>query len=177
MKTITGAACVVLFAALAAAANEATDRFGMVELPAGLMVTAGTFAAGAVLLVRDAINDTLGRVAVLIALAAGGAASGLTSPGVLVIASTAAFLVAELADWAVYEPMRRHGWARAVLLSSIVAGPIDTVVFLWLAPFPVTLPAVAGQWVVKTALALAVIALVKVVRGALLRNRIIARNA
>jgi hypothetical protein len=45
-----------------------------------------------------------------------------------------------------------------VAVSSAVAAPLDTVVFLALAGFPVTLGTVAGQWVVKVGLAVAVAA-------------------
>jgi uncharacterized PurR-regulated membrane protein YhhQ (DUF165 family) len=39
-------------------------------------------------------------------------------------------------------------------VSSVVAAPVDTVLFLYLAGFAVTWQAVLGQFVVKTAMAL-----------------------
>src|SRR5690606_3649154 len=65
---------------------------------------------------------------------------GITAPsGVLVIglalvaASVAAFLLSELADFAVYTPLQRRGLIRAVIISSLVGLAVDSVVFLYLA--------------------------------------------
>ncbi|GAB5430453.1 MAG: hypothetical protein Devi2KO_39120 [Devosia indica] len=49
------------------------------------------------------------------------------------IASTAAFLVSELADMAVFTPLRRRGLLLAVFTSSIVGLFVDTLIFLQLA--------------------------------------------
>lgn len=48
---------------------------------------------------------------------AGAGLSALTAPA-LAVASAVAFLVAERADFAVYTPLRRRGWARAVAASN-----------------------------------------------------------
>jgi uncharacterized PurR-regulated membrane protein YhhQ (DUF165 family) len=133
------------------AANWLTSRFGMVPVLPGLLVTAGTYAAGAALLLRDAAQDAAGRAAVLAAIAVGGVMSWLLASPALAVASVTAFLVAELADMAVYTPLRRRGWARAVLVSNIVGAVLDTVVFLWLAGFGLSIAGVAGQLVGKVA--------------------------
>lgn len=112
------------------------------------MATAGTYAAGAALLLRDVVQDTLGRVWVIAGILAGAGLAALTAPS-LALASAVAFLVAELADMAVYTPLRDRGWARAVLASNIVGAIIDTYLFLWLAGFPVTPSGVGGQLVGK----------------------------
>ena len=44
-----------------------------------------------------------------------------------------AFLVSELADLAVYEPIRKRGWLPAVVASNIVGICVDSALFLWLA--------------------------------------------
>lgn len=119
------------------AANWTTSRYGMVTVLPGLATTAGTYAAGIALLARDAVQDTAGRWGVLAAIAAGGALTAVTSP-TLAVASTTAFLVAECADWGVYTPLRRRGWARAALASNAVGGVLDTLVFLWLASHTIT---------------------------------------
>ena len=142
------------FLATAVAANIATDRLGLVPIGFGLAVTAGTFAAGAALIARDWVQQTTPRwwaVPALIAVAA--LLTALTASPALAVASGLAFLAAELVDWAVFTPMRRRTLAGAVLASSVVAAPVDTVLFLHLAGFPVTVEAVAGQLLVKTGMA------------------------
>ncbi|MEV6146361.1 VUT family protein [Streptomyces sp. NPDC051992] len=151
---IAGPAALTGYAGTIVAANYLTSRYGMVHVAPGLMVTAGTFAAGAALLMRDAVQDTLGRWWVLAGIATGGALTWATSP-TLAAASTAAFLFAELADMAVYTPLRSRGWARAVFASNTVGAIVDTLLFLWLAGFPITAAAVSGQLVGKLAWATA----------------------
>jgi uncharacterized PurR-regulated membrane protein YhhQ (DUF165 family) len=145
------AAAVVLAGYIGAVvlANVLTARYGLVPAWPGLLTTAGTYAAGAALLLRDAAQETAGRRAVLGAIVVGGAISWALSSPALALASTAAFAVAELADLAVYTPLRRHGWARAVLASNVVGAVIDTQLFLTLAGFPLVAPVIAGQLVGK----------------------------
>jgi hypothetical protein len=50
-----------------------------------------------------------------------------------VLASTAAFLLSEFADFAVYTPLARRRLVAAVVASSIVGLVVDSIVFLWLA--------------------------------------------
>lgn len=148
MKTLAFLA----YIAAVVAANWLTNTYGFVPVGFGLATTAGTYAAGVALLARDLVQDTAGRMAVLGAVTIGAALSWWLSTPQLAIASGAAFLVAELADMAVYTPLRKRGWARAVLASNAVGAVLDTVVFLWLAGFPI-LPAVPGQLVGKVLLA------------------------
>lgn len=129
--------CIVL-------ANYLTDEYGLISVGFGLSATAGTYAAGAALLARDVVQDTLGRVGVLVGIALGAALTYVISPA-LATASAVAFLLAELADMAVYTPLRSKGWAKAVLASNVVGAVVDTYVFLWLAAFPITADAVSGQ--------------------------------
>lgn len=131
------------------AANYVTARFGLVPVGFGLVTTAGTYAAGAALLLRDVVQDTLGRRAALLCMAGGVVASWALSAPALALASAAAFLLSELADFAVYTPLRRRGWSRAVLTSNAIGAVIDTFVFLTLAGFPLTREIVAGQLVGK----------------------------
>ena len=84
--------------------------------------------------------------------------SAVTATPTLALASGVAFLVAEVVDWAVFTPLRGRSLPLAVVASSVVAAPVDTVLFLALAGFPVTVQAVAGQFLVKTGLALLVAA-------------------
>lgn len=159
-----GAAAAAGFIALVAAANWLTAEYGLIPVGFGLVATAGTWAAGLVLVVRDLVDDLAGRSAVLGCITAGAALSVVLAAPTLALASGAAFAVSELADWAVYRPLRRRGWARAVFASSLAGSAVDTVLFLWLAGFPVW-AALPGQMSVKTVAMLAVVVSVVVVRA------------
>lgn len=135
-------------------ANVLTDRYGLVSVGFGLVITAGTFAAGAALLARDLLREAAGphwKLWIIGAIAAGALLSWWLATPALALASAAAFTAAELIDTAVYEVARRRGWTRVqgILASNGVAGPVDTVVFLWLAPFPLTWAALIGQTIAK----------------------------
>lgn len=170
------AAAVGVFVALAAAANWLTAEYGLVPVGFGLVVAAGTFAAGAVLLVRDVVQDLGGRWWVLAAIVAGAAVSAVLAGPKLALASGAAFAVSELADAAVYTPLRRRGWARAAMLSGVAGAVVDSLLFLWLAGFPVW-SSMPGQVLVKVAVTAAVVVAVVVIRRALLRHTIRAARA
>lgn len=171
--TARGAAALTAYAASIAAANWLTTRYGMVNTGFGLITTAGTYAAGAALLLRDVVQDTLGRAWVLFGIAAGATLTLATSPA-LAVASATAFLAAEVADMAVYTPLRERGWARAVLASNIVGAIVDTLLFLFLAGFPIASVTVGGQLVGKlvwaTLLPVAVALTVRQVRRAVSRD-------
>lgn len=131
-----------------AAANWLTTRYGIIPTGFGLATTAGTYAAGLALLLRDAVQDVCGWRWVIAGIAAGAILTALTSPA-LAVASTVAFLLAELLDTAVYTPLRDRGWARAALASGIVGAVVDTYAFLAIAGFPITAQTVGGQLVGK----------------------------
>ncbi len=163
MKHKIGAACLVAFVGAIVGANYLTEHYGMVAVGFGLTATAGTFAAGAALLLRDLVQDALGWRWALAGILAGASLTALISPA-LAVASAVAFLLAELADMGVYTPLRRSGWARAATASGIVGAVVDTLIFLWLAGFALTAGGIGGQltgkilWatLVPVALALAV---------------------
>lgn len=172
-----GIAALAAYIAAIFAANFLTSRFGQVHLPGtALEVTAGTYAAGAALLLRDVVQEVCRARWVWVGIAAGALLTAVTSPS-LAFASTAAFVVAEVLDMAVYTPLRKHGWARAALVSGCVGALVDTIVFLHFAGFPLTWSAVGGQLVGKvvwaTALPLAAFVAVRQVRrGPVLRDSI-----
>ncbi|HZN70120.1 MAG TPA: VUT family protein [Micromonosporaceae bacterium] len=159
----------VVFAASVTAANWLTARYGLIPVGLGLTATAGTYAAGLCLLARDWVHDTAGRLAVLAAVAAGGVASAVMAGPRLAVASAVAFIVSELTDLAVYQPLRRRGWARAVVASNAVGAPVDTVLFLALAGFPIW-TAVPGQLLAKATATAVPVAAVLLTR-AVLRHR------
>lgn len=145
------------------AANWLTATFGLVPIGFGLLVTAGTFAAGFALVARDWVQTTSGKALVFAAILVGAALSYFTSSPALALASGLAFLVSELVDLGVFSPLRNRSLPAAILASSVVSAPVDTVLFLWIAGFPLTWQAVLGQFLVKTAIA-AVVALALVAR-------------
>ncbi len=157
---------VACFVTAAIAANVLTSRYGLVPAGFGLACTAGTWAAGIVLLLRDWVHDLAGRRVVLGCVAAGAAATAVTAGPRLALASGLAFAVSELADLIVYQPLRRRGWAKAVLASGVVGALVDTTVFLAVAGFTIW-PALPGQMFAKATATLAVVVPVVVVRAVL----------
>lgn len=158
------------------AANWLTVHYGLVSVGFGLLATAGTYAAGLAFIARDAVQDTTGRVGVLVVLVAGAALSWLVANPALALASAAAFGFSELVDMAVYTPLRRRGYVRAAVASNLVGSIVDTLVFLWLAGFGLAPLIVTGQLVGKAWVTVVVVALVVVIR-AVLRNRLRAERA
>jgi uncharacterized PurR-regulated membrane protein YhhQ (DUF165 family) len=155
-------------------ANAATAVYGLVPAGFGLTVTAGTYAAGLALAVRDAVQDTAGSRLAVVLVVFGCIASALLTDGWIALASGVAFLLAELLDMAVYTPLRRRGRRRAVALSNAVGAMADTVVFLLVAGFPVTGASVGGQLLVKAVWVTGVfLVVVEVARRALPRDRVI----
>jgi queuosine precursor transporter len=131
------------------AANWLSAHFGLVPIGLGLLVSAGTFAAGAALLVRNIGQDVLGRLVILGLMVIGVALSWWLSTPALAIASATAFALSELADMTIYTALRRRGRSRALLAAALVGSLIDTIVFLHIAGFPVTADSVTGQMLVK----------------------------
>lgn len=131
-------------------ANLLTNYFGLVPAGFGLMVTAGTYAAGAALLARDFVHRLAGATWVFVGIAIGILLSWFLASPALAVASAAAFAIAELADMGVYMvARRRRGFIPSAAISNVVSAPLDTVVFLAIAGFPLTWPVIAGQLLVK----------------------------
>ena len=153
MKWIYSAA----FVACIVGANWALSTFGLVPVGFGLMAPAGVFFAGATFGFRDAAQEAGGRRWTLGLIAIGVAVSALVDPK-FALASGLAFGLSELADFAVYTPLRTRNWPIAVVASNVAGSVLDSVVFLLVA-FG-SLEFVAGQVVGKlwmTALALPVV--------------------
>jgi uncharacterized PurR-regulated membrane protein YhhQ (DUF165 family) len=163
-------ACVVL-------ANVLTEHLGLVPIGFGLVVTAGTFAAGGTLLARNLTQDVTGRLVILGLMLVGCALSWWLASPQLAVASAVAFGLSETADMLIYTPLRTRGWSRAVLTASAVGAVVDTLVFLHLAGFPVTADSVTGQLVVKVGISWAVVALVGVGRVVLREPHRISESA
>lgn len=132
------------------AANVMAAHYGLVGVGFGLLVSAGTFAAGFALVARDFVHKHGGVLYALAAIGVGSALSWwLSTPG-LAVASTIAFTAAELVDLAVFTPAKaRLGFAPSILLSNVVSAPVDTLLFLQISGFGITAAAVEGQLVGK----------------------------
>ncbi len=127
LRAAQALAAAVIFAATVTAANWLTAHYGLLPVGFGLTAAAGAYGTGFCLLARDWIHDTVGRAAVLIAIAAGTLACAATTGPRLAVASTAAFVLSEVADLLVYQPLRRHGVIPAVLASNAVGATVDTL--------------------------------------------------
>lgn len=99
----------------------------------GLSAPSGVLMIGAALVLRDMVQLTGGIRAGLLAIAIGAIISWFIAPPALVIASVSAFLLSELADFAIYTPLRRKQLETAVLASGVIGSIIDSIAFLWLA--------------------------------------------
>lgn len=133
----------IAYLATIPAANWMIGHFGtecipngpcLVPVGFGLMAPSGVLLIGLALVLRDAVQSLLGKGAALTAIAIGIVLSAAVAPPSLVMASAAAFGLAELADMAVYTPLRDRGrLIAAVLVSGLVGSAVDSAVFLWLA--------------------------------------------
>ena len=166
-----GAAALLLFLASVPFANWLIQHVGTVCVPAGpclvpvapgLMAPSGVLAAGAALVLRDVVQRCLGVAWGVGAIVRGAALSVLIAPPALVLASGAAFLLSEFADFAVYTPLQRRGLVLAVLASSLAGLVVDSLVFLLLA-FG-SLEFLAGQVVGKAWAVLFSIPLIRLLR-------------
>lgn len=133
---------VAAFAATIPAANWLIGNIGTECIPngpcllpvgLGYYAPSGVLMIGAALVLRDMVQEAGGIRAALLAIAIGGALAWVVAPPALVLASVAAFLLAELADLAVYTPLRECRLGLAVLASGAVGAVVDSAVFLWLA--------------------------------------------
>src|ERR1700761_5777355 len=79
----------------------------------GIMAPSGVLVIGAALVLRDLVQRRSGVGASLVCVAAGAALSAFLAPPSLVVASGAAFLLSELADFAVYTPLANRRFAIA----------------------------------------------------------------
>jgi uncharacterized PurR-regulated membrane protein YhhQ (DUF165 family) len=152
------------FLACILAANYITTRLGMVPIGFGLTATAGTYLAGASFVLRDTIQDTMGRRVALGLIILGAGLSFAVSAPQIAIASGVAFAFSETADMAIYTPLRRMGYVRAAIASNIAGAIVDTFLFLSIAGFPIA-GAWQGQIIGKLAVTAAVVAAVVMVRS------------
>lgn len=105
----------------------------LVPVAPGVMAPSGVLMIGTALVLRDIVQRLMGAIWALGAVLAGALLSFWLTPPALVVASGVAFLLSELADFAVYTPLQRRRLLLAVIASSCVGLVVDSVVFLSLA--------------------------------------------
>lgn len=141
-KQFEGILALLVFGLTIPAANWLIGNAGTVCVPEGpclipvapgIMAPSGVLMIGLALVARDIVQRRLGAKAALGAIVVGTALSALLAPQAIVMASAAAFLLSELADFAVYTPLQRKRFVTAVVLSSVVGLVVDSAVFLQLA--------------------------------------------
>jgi queuosine precursor transporter len=88
-----------------------------------------TVVTGLVLVVRDFAQREMGHK-VLFAMALGVGWSAVLAGPELALASGLAFLVSELVDWALFT-FTKLRFSSRVFLSSLIAAPVDTTIFLY----------------------------------------------
>src|SRR5688572_14265343 len=156
-----GIAALVAYVATIFGANWAIVSFGVVPVGFGFVAPAGVYFAGLAFTFRDLVQEYLGRVATVIAIAVGAALSAIVSPQ-FAVASGIAFLLSEFADFLVYTPLRKRDWLGAVAASNVVGFVADSAIFLTLV-FG-SLDFLTGQLIGKgwmTALAIALMWLIR----------------
>lgn len=156
------------YIATLAGANLATAHLGLVGV-APFVVTAGTFAIGLSFVARDALHDATRRWVVMAAIVAGAALSAVLAPVQLAAASGLTVLAAELADMRVFTWLRQRSRLGAWIASNLAAAPVDSVLFLWLAGFPI------GGWWSQTLVKAAVGTVVPLLLARWLREGVTAR--
>jgi uncharacterized PurR-regulated membrane protein YhhQ (DUF165 family) len=105
----------------------------LVPVGFGLMAPSGVLMIGLALVLRDWLHELAGWRWSAVAVLVGAALSLVFSPPAIAIASSAAFLMAEMADLAVYARLRDRGKALAVAASQIVGAALDSALFVWIA--------------------------------------------
>src|SRR6185369_2788080 len=126
-QNIEGYVFLVLFCLTIPAANWLIGHVGTVCVPTGpclvpvapgVMAPSGVLMIGAALVLRDLVQRRLGVEFGVGAIIAGAALSAGLAPPSLVLASAAAFLLSEFADFVVYTPLARRRLVAAVIASS-----------------------------------------------------------
>ena len=101
-----------------------------------------TIITGLVLVVRDFAQREIGHW-VLLAMAVALVLTAFAAGPELALASGAAFAIAEMVDWALFT-FTKYKLSTRVLLSSAIAAPLDTTIFLYgaemIRPDQLTLP-------------------------------------
>lgn len=135
-KLIKGYAALVIYILTIVAANVALTWYGIIPVGFGLMAPAGSFFAGIAFIMRDVVQETLGKWYSVGAIIIGAGISAVLSSTDLAIASGVTFLLSEFLDFLVYTPLRTNSFLLASFVSNVVGLIVDTFLFLYLAKIP-----------------------------------------
>jgi queuosine precursor transporter len=174
---------VVLYLAVIVCANVVTASFAPITFGA-LLVPAGSFLIGATFILRDLVQNAVGRGKTYITIGAAMLISALTSHLLgdmlwIVFASAVTFLVSETTDTEIYSRLKLP-MAYRVLYSGIVGGLIDSILFVIIGlsplfsgilPWPAVGYAILGQIIVKLGIQIAGALVAGYFTGASNRNR------
>jgi uncharacterized PurR-regulated membrane protein YhhQ (DUF165 family) len=140
MKNIKWAA-LVLYLSTIPLANWFIDHIGKQSAPYlphtipvgfGYQAPSGVLLIGLALFTRDFVQEQFGKKKTLLAICAGICISYFINPS-LAVASTVAFALGELSDFFVYSEVKKKSRTAAVIISGVVGGVIDSLVFLKIA--------------------------------------------
>ena len=118
----------VLYIALIVLVNWLFTVVPLVDMPGGEKWPPVSLVVGLIFVARDFAQREIGH-RVIVAMLIAGALSYYMADPFVAAASVTAFLISEFADWAVYSFTGRP-FAQRILLSSVLATPIDSAVFL-----------------------------------------------
>lgn len=144
---LVGCLALAVYAISVLGANWLIRHVGVTELPSGnylipvgfgMMTTSGTPAACFTFVSRDLVQRTIGRKWSLLIIFLAAPLVALMDIH-LAIASTMAFLLGELLDYAVYTPLARRHFVWAVVGSAAAGSVADSILFLSLAGIPLAL--------------------------------------
>lgn len=117
-----------LYIALIVLVNWAFVVVDPIRLPGGVIWPPMTIVVGLIFVVRDFAQREIGHY-VLGAMGIGVLLSYFMAGPDVAVASATAFLISEIADWAVYS-FTKLPLSQRVIWSSVISTPIDTFVFL-----------------------------------------------
>lgn len=149
-------------------ANVITARFAPFEIGA-LIIPYGTLFIGLTLVMRDMVQNRFGRLRTYLLIGIALILSALTSYLLgdalwVVFASTLSFIISETADTEIYTRLKLP-FVRRVFYSGVVAGFLDSAVFviigigplgLQFVPWQLVPYAILGQWIAKVIMQLVV---------------------
>lgn len=118
----------VSYIALIVLVNWGFTVVPLLEMPGGEKWPPMSLVVGLIFVARDYAQREIGHRVIIAMLVAAALSYVMASPFVAV-ASLAAFLISEFADWAVYSFTKKPLHER-ILISSAIATPVDSAVFL-----------------------------------------------
>lgn len=129
MQSLLSHRFTLLYIALIVAVNYGFSVVPLVKLPDGTMWPPLSLVVGFIFVVRDFAQREIGHK-VLLAMLIGAALSYVMADPYVAVASAAAFLVSELADWLIYSLTKRP-LSQRIIYSSLLSAPLDSAVFLF----------------------------------------------